>query len=70
MDVVITLKDDHLTVVEMGKLGEIADIVKPGDKWRGWKYSRLRRKGNGVHSLIGRGQEQQGGIVLELRGHE
>lgn len=72
MEVMIQLHDDYLTVIELNEPGATQSTVKPGDKWRGWKYSRLRKKGAGRHTLITRAQKglmASGGAALEIRGH-
>ena len=72
MDVIIQLHDGYLTIIELNEPGAVQADVKPGDKWRGWKYTRLRRKGNGKHTLITRVQKglmSSGGVALEIRGH-
>lgn len=48
MKVRLQIFDDHLSVIEGGRV----DRVDPGGSWRGWKYKRLRRKGAGEHNLV------------------
>ena len=67
MKVSIKLFKSHLTVDEAG----VTDTVKPGDKWRGWKYIRLRRLGDGEHDLVTRAEAKQKETgVLQIRGHK
>jgi hypothetical protein len=72
MEVMIQLHDDHIVVIELNEPGATPSTVKPGDKWRGWKYIRLRRKGNGRHTLVSRAQKAlaaKEGMAIEIRGH-
>lgn len=66
MDVEIVLGDSSLTVRDV-RAGATS-VVRPGEKWEGWKYSRLRRRGSGRHTLVTKAAKQS--PMLKLRGHE
>jgi len=67
MRVSIKLFPDHISIrsLEPGSTGET--FLRPGSIWNGWKYTRLRRRGDGETDLVPKSQLRND--VIELRGY-
>ena len=65
MQVNLRLLDDgslHVRILNVGggSMGRYREVVlQPGDKWQGWKYSRLVRLGDGDHDLLSKDEREQ-----------
>lgn len=78
MRVRIAIFDGYLQVEPAGRmaggaLGEsigsfARTTVRPGERWHGWKYSRLRKLGDGEHDLVHkRDHQRRNQITLQGR---
>ena len=53
MKVNLKHRDDFLIV----EVGTNSIIVRPGERFHGWKYKRLRKLGEGEHKLVTKAQK-------------
>ena len=60
MNVEIDLRDGFLLIYVIGDGDRriMGRTVSPGQRWRGWKYSRLAKLGPGRHELLTRQQKE------------